>query len=47
MSLEDPAERLTQAAQRHALPIDLARAIVRVESGGNPWACLLYTSRCV
>lgn len=38
MSLEDHAERLIQAAQRHALPIDLARAIVRVESGGNPWA---------
>jgi len=38
MSLEDHAERIDQAARRHALPVALVRAIVRVESAGNPWA---------
>ncbi|MFZ1325935.1 MAG: lytic transglycosylase domain-containing protein [Candidatus Contendobacter sp.] len=26
------------AAQRHTLPVSLIRAIVHIESGGNPWA---------
>lgn len=38
MSLEPHLESIDRTARRHGLPPELVRAIVTVESNGNPWA---------
>lgn len=38
MTLNDLLPVTARAAERHGLPVELVRAIVVVESGGDPWA---------
>ena len=39
MSLKVHLDLINTTARRHGLPPELVRAIVQIESGGNPWAC--------